>query len=926
MHRTLTVGAFALSALQQLSAQSPQPIRFELPNGLRVWVQEDHRRPIAFVQVTYKLGSINEGPGTTGTAHYIEHMVYRATENVRNEDIYGYIDRIGGRYTGGTGSLETTFGETVPNWAVESALRTTAERMGRAIFDCTEFDRERNNVVTEANGFSRTDPATAFHDAMMLTSFEVHPYRYTSNTWARDNLAITRDDAFNMYKRLYGPNNAVLEITGDVSTSDVRALVDKHFTALKRAPESGEVRVVEPPQRTEKRVVLTYAGDRKQIEIFYRAPQAASPDYPVLAVLDRVVSARLQRALAAAGAGDIATTHSATPYPFVYRLTATAPATADLDAIVRTIQSEIERLRAENIPADELAAARVDRAPQGRGGRGGRGANQAAGGAPRPATIQQIATQLGGREVFSWAVSADQREKIRVAQETVTQAQISAYVDRWLRTSQRTVGFLLPGKDDFNPLWSNGRPVVGERLEVPAMTVQPAKRMLPEPVPARAVEPLAKLPMQVSRRALTNGVVVRAARSDGATAALQLRIRLGTNADPPGKEGLTALIARLISSDSGLQRLTARAPTASLTNDGYFDVLVNVPAANVAPAVETVARALRITTFTAERIDAERSRPAQGGGGGRGGGGRNANAAAEARNRVLPSIAPRWRANDGSTPASLARITARDVNDALAQRLGGNAVIVSLVAPGDPAALLSAADKVFGTLRKGGLGASRIVLGTDIGGPPPTEERVVLASETQVAVLAGLPGVARSSPDYRALQLLNYIVGIPYYGGRLGWALTKTGLTYSSTATTTFGATTGHILFSTDCDTKNLESTIQAIREVVEGIAERGVTEWELREAQAFTLGRTLLNGTRDDSGDDAIAAALLDSEFTGEELLDLPAFSRGYLSVTLAQINDVAKRYYRPDLLKVVAVGAVPAGPKQQIFPAGTLKALFER
>jgi predicted Zn-dependent peptidase len=205
------------------------------------------------------------------------------------------------------------------------------------------------------------------------------------------------------------------------------------------------------------------------------------------------------------------------------------------------------------------------------------------------------------------------------------------------------------------------------------------------------------------------------------------------------------------------------------------------------------------------------------------------------------------------------------------------------------------------------------------------EERVPRATELQVEVVAGLPGVARGHPDRRALELLNYIAGVPYYGGRLGWALTKSGLTYSSAAATTFGATTGHILFSTTCDTRNLESTLQALREVIAGIGEAGVTEWELREAKAFTLGRTVLYGPREDSEPETLARALLDSESSGEEVLDLPALSRATLAVTLDQVNAVARRYYRSDLLRVVALGAVPDQPGPSPFSPGTFRALFE-
>jgi hypothetical protein len=108
-------------------------------------------------------------------------------------------------------------------------------------------------------------------------------------------------------------------------------------------------------------------------------------------------------------------------------------------------------------------------------------------------------------------------------------------------------------------------------------------------------------------------------------------------------------------------------------------------------------------------------------------------------------------------------------------------------------------------------------------------------------------------------------------------------------------------------------------------VAEHGVEPWELDEAKAFTLGRMLLYGARDDSDGDALAAALLDSEFFGNELLDLPAWSRGYLSVTLDQINAAARRFYGVDRLTIVALGAIPTGAHTSPFKAGTFGALFE-
>ncbi len=908
------------SAAEPRSAlRSPAPVRFELPNGLRVWIQEDHTRPVALVQASYKVGAINETPGNTGTAHYVEHMVYRATEHIKNEDVYGYIDRIGGRYTGGTSRDGTAYGEFVPPWALESALNVTAERMGHALFDPLEFERERNNIVTEANGFARTDPISAFRDAVMLTSFEIHPYRYSSDTWSQDNLWITRNDAYDFWKRYYGPNNAVLAVVGDVSTANVRSLVEKYFSHLSRAPFSGEVRIIEPPQRVEKRVTLNYAGDRKQIDIVYRAPQASHKDYPVLAVLDRVLNPRLQRAVTAAGGSELATTHSVTPYPFVYRITASGPASADLEKVLSAIQGEIDRLRTELVPAAELESARVVPPAQGRGGRGG----GEGGIPPRQTNLSQIATQLSDREAFAWVVSGEQRDRIRSAQQNVSATDIQAYVDRWLRTSQRTVGFLVPGQDDFMPEWSNGRAIVGERLEVPPLTTLPAKRQRPEPVPARSLEPLAALSLKPVRRALPNGVIVRAARNDAPNASLQVRVRFGGNANPAGKDGLSQLVARLIANDSGLQSLPVRAITAPLANDGWFDLRLSVPGPEAATAAEAVARALQVTSFPAARVEAERSRPAQESGGR--GGGRGTAVLRDARERLLRDIAPAWRLNDGASSESLALLTAEDVGEFAARHLHGGAVTVSLVGPADPKQLLEMAAKPFSALPRGARIGNAAATASRPASLQSREEQIAVPSETQVTVLAGLPGVPRDSPDRRVLELLNYIVGVPSYGGRLGWALTKAGLTYSSAEATALGAITGHITVSTKCDTRNLDAVIQAIREVIAGVAEKGVEVWEVNEAKAFTLGRTLLYGTRDDSGEEAIALALLDSETTGEEILDLPAWSSAYLAVTPAQVNAAARKYYRPELLKIVAIGAIPTDRRPQIFAAGTFRALFE-
>lgn len=816
--------ALLLLAQLGLATDSVAATRFELPNGLRVWVREDHARPVALVQVTYKVGSLHESAGQTGIAHYVEHMVYRATESVPNEDIYGYIDRIGGRYTGGTWPEMTQYTETVPSWALESALRVTAERMCCALFDSVEFERERSNVVTEAHGFADFDAITVFRDAMLATSFELHPYRYGSNTWARDNLTLTRATAYDWYKRYYGPNNAVLVVVGDVNAGEVRALVEKHFGKIPRAPDTGAIPLREPTQLAEKRISVRYAGTQRHLAVYYRSPAAADAASPALVVLTRHLRDRLPVVIGQTASNvTVAIADSIAEYPYVLRIQVAGDSTADLARILGVIDGEIDRIAAHGLSPDELMAAKRAPAPT---QAGSRAESQGGGGPPRRSSLTQLADSLTNVEVFPWEVGPALRDRIRARTAGVTSADARAFAAEWLQRSRRTIGFLLtdPNATFHEP-----------RVEVPPLHTPPAKRMRPAPVPPRGLQPLAPIDVPRARRLLPNGAMVRAARSRAGAGAPHVRVAFESTAD-------SARLAPLIEADSVLRRLQVR---------------------------------------------------------------------------VSWSYQGAGRTRDSAHAAVLSALGARAASGSEAR----GAVVVAAVGPAEPGELFEAAAAVARRLparsrHRPSVGAS---LATS-----PREERVFVGDARQVSVYAGLPGVARDHPDRRAIELLNYIVGVPSYGGRLGWALTKAGLTYSSAATTTFGKAGGTIVFGTRCDTRNTDATIQAIREVIEGVGSRGVEEWELREAQAFMLGRNTLYGAREDSDPRVIATALVDSELGALDQLDLPAFSRAYLTVSIDEINRVAKRYYRPELLRVVAAGALPA-ERERIFPAGTFRSLFE-
>src|SRR5262249_31063013 len=103
--------------------------QFQLDNGLRVVLSEDHTAPVVAVAVYYDVGSRNEVKGRTGFAHLFEHMMFQGSENVGKGQYFKYVESNGGTLNG-TNQLDyTKFFEFLPSNQLELALWLESDRM-----------------------------------------------------------------------------------------------------------------------------------------------------------------------------------------------------------------------------------------------------------------------------------------------------------------------------------------------------------------------------------------------------------------------------------------------------------------------------------------------------------------------------------------------------------------------------------------------------------------------------------------------------------------------------------------------------------------------------------------------------------------------------------------------------------------------------
>jgi zinc protease len=228
-----------------LKSASTNPIdipfeKWQFPNGLKVLIHEDNSDPLVHVHVTYHVGSNRETAGKSGFAHFFEHMMFQGSENVPDEKHFKIINDAGGNMNGNTTSDRTVYFQTVPSNYLETALWLEADRMGFLLNAVTpeKFENQRDAVKNEKYQNQISQQYGMSYEILGQNLYPPsHPYNWPVIGYVDDLDRATLEDLKNFFLRWYGPNNAILTITGDVKSKEVLSLVQKYFGSIPRGAE-----------------------------------------------------------------------------------------------------------------------------------------------------------------------------------------------------------------------------------------------------------------------------------------------------------------------------------------------------------------------------------------------------------------------------------------------------------------------------------------------------------------------------------------------------------------------------------------------------------------------------------------------------------------------------------------------------------------
>ncbi len=248
--------------------------QFELANGLVLVVVPDPRAPVVTHMVYFRVGSADEPPGTSGVAHFLEHLMFKSTGKLANGEFSAIVSRLGGQHNAFTSYDYTAYFERVSKDRLKNVMQMEADRMVNLQLNEREVETERQVIIEERRVRTENVPASILTEQMSAALYQNHPYRIPIIGWMHEMAKLSREDALAFYKRFYAPNNAIVVVTGDVNPAEVKALADATYGALPANLDiRPRVRPQEPEQRAPRRVELKdpRAGNAS-VRRYYLAP------------------------------------------------------------------------------------------------------------------------------------------------------------------------------------------------------------------------------------------------------------------------------------------------------------------------------------------------------------------------------------------------------------------------------------------------------------------------------------------------------------------------------------------------------------------------------------------------------------------------------------------------------------------------------
>jgi zinc protease len=897
--RLLYIALLAVAGVMTSSAQNRPPEvprvqleKYTLPNGLEVILSPKRGLPMVAVNLWYHVGPANEAAGRTGFAHLFEHMMFQSSKHVPEDAYIAMLQGAGASDVNGTTSFDrTNYYATVPANQVELVLWLESDRMGYLLdkLDEAALANQQDVVRNERRQSRESPPYGMAEEALYQTLFpKGHPYYGVIIGSHEDIQAAKLDDVRRFFREFYAPNNATIALVGDFDSAQIKPLIQKYFGTFRRGPTVAPLKVDTPRITAERRKVVPARVQLPRVYMSWLTPPLFKPGDAEADFTSQILgggrSSRLYKKLVYEMqiAQDVSAVQSSLQLASVFEIEATARPGHTAEELEKAIDEELAAMRARPPDAVEMERARNTIET------GIIGSLESIGG---------LADRLNAYNHHTG--NPDYLQKDVERYRAVTAAAVQAFVRDQLSPSARVVVHAVPGEPE--PLAQVATPPApkpgqGEAAEA----INPDEPWREQPPKAGAARTVT-LPTPATAT-LPNGLTLLLNERQGLPiVAAQLVFKTGSDANPLDKPGLANFTAAMLdegtSTRNALQLADeiARLGGSLTTNSTMDSTTVNTRSlSSTFPAMlNLMADVVLRPSFPADEIERQRAN-------------RVAQlvqqrdnpqaVAAVATAAALFGTQHPYGYSEIGTEAAVKAMTREDMQAFWKQNFVPNNAALVVAGEISMKELRALAEKAFGEWQRGT--PARPALGA----PSTTQARVVIVDkpgpQTQLRVAS--VGAARSSPDFRPLQVMNLALG-GLFSSRINMNLReKNGYSYGANSQFTFRRAPGPFQVGSAV---RLDVTAPAVTEIfneIRGMQERPMSADELRTAKDALVNS--LPGAFETS---AAAVGSFANTFIYDLGIDYYAnYAEEVHAVTNDQTLAVTKKYLVPSSLVVVAVG----------------------
>jgi predicted Zn-dependent peptidase len=388
---------------------------FTLKNGMKVLLLERHQSPTLSLYIRFRVGAVDENLGMTGTAHLLEHMLFKGTQTLgtknyaEEEKVLDRIDHVGilldtERFKGEKGDpafikqQEKTLGELQAEhkkWVVKDEIEWIYSQNGGMGFNAMtsvdtttyvinlpsnrqeiwariesdrilnpvlrEFYSERDVVMEERRRSIDSQPERKLVEHFLATAFLAHPYGRPVIGWPSDVQYLDKRTTEQFFHTFYSPGNTVLTVVGDLNPDPALSLIKKYFERIPIQTLPPPLRTVEPEQLGERRIQVA-ADANPQLTIGFHKPNSPHPDDVVCEILESLCTSgrtsRLYKRLIEEEkiAAEVSSSNGfpGERYPNLFVIFATPRHPHTTEELEKGIGQELDRLKSEPVSEWEL--------------------------------------------------------------------------------------------------------------------------------------------------------------------------------------------------------------------------------------------------------------------------------------------------------------------------------------------------------------------------------------------------------------------------------------------------------------------------------------------------------------------------------------------------------------------------------------------